>query len=77
MWVKSSFQISKAPEGVFIPAELARFFSTVLSIADRVELFFILDLLWFVWLKWFFDLTCDFWAENGKRKITAGTTAIE
>jgi hypothetical protein len=44
------------------------FFSTVLSIAVGVELFSILDLLLFVWFRWFWDLTCDFWAENAKNK---------
>jgi hypothetical protein len=42
-----------------------------------MELFSILDLSWFVWFKWFLDLTCDFWAENGKRKIAAQANAIE
>ena len=26
------------------------------------------------WDTWFWDLTCDFWAENGKRKIMARAT---
>jgi hypothetical protein len=28
-----------------------------------------LDLVLFVWFRWFWGLTCDFWAENGGRKI--------
>jgi hypothetical protein len=45
------------------------FFSTVLSIAVGVELFSILDLLLFVWFRWVWDLTCDFWAENAKNNL--------
>jgi hypothetical protein len=32
-------------------------------IADGVELNFKLDFLLFEWVGWFWDLTCDFWAE--------------
>jgi hypothetical protein len=30
-----------------------------------------------VWFKPFWDLTCDFWAENGKRKFDEGIMAIK
>jgi hypothetical protein len=29
------------------------------------------------WVSLVWGLTCDFWAENGKRKLDAITTAIE
>jgi hypothetical protein len=53
------------------------FFSTVLSIAGWVELKCQLDLVLFVGFRWFLDLTCCFWAENGKRKITAKAKAMK
>jgi hypothetical protein len=28
-------------------------------------------------VSWFGGLTCDFWAENGKRKMTAALTYVE
>jgi hypothetical protein len=30
-----------------------------------------LDFLLFEGVRWFWDLTCDFWAENGERKISS------
>jgi hypothetical protein len=33
--------------------------------------------LFFVGVEWFLGLTSDFWAENGKRKMTAAATQIE
>jgi hypothetical protein len=36
-----------------------------------------LDLVLFVGFRWFWGLTCDFWAENGERKIMATTISIE
>jgi hypothetical protein len=52
-------------------------FSTLYLVAVGTHLFFILDLLWFVWFRWFWDLTCDFWAENGKRKMAARVKVID
>jgi hypothetical protein len=28
-------------------------------------------------VMWFWDLTCDFWAENGKRKLRAAGIGVE
>jgi hypothetical protein len=28
-----------------------------------------LDVAWFQWVRWFWGLTSDFWAENGRKKI--------
>jgi hypothetical protein len=35
------------------------------------------DLVLFVGFKWFWGLTCDFWAENEKRKIAVAAKAME
>ena len=29
------------------------------------------------WVRWFLDLTCDFWAKNEERKISANVTTVE
>jgi hypothetical protein len=44
-------------------------FPSVLSIADRGELTCQVDLVSIVWFRWFWDLTCDFWAKNAKNKF--------
>jgi hypothetical protein len=48
-----------------------------LIIEDWVELKCHADVADLLWVRWFWGLTCDFWAENGKRKFGATTTAIE
>jgi hypothetical protein len=34
----------------------------------------VVEIKWFMWLR---GLTCDFWAENGERKIMIRTKPIE
>jgi hypothetical protein len=48
-----------------------------LIIEDWVELKCHADVADLLWVRWFGGLTCDFWAENGKRKLIATGTAVE
>jgi hypothetical protein len=36
-----------------------------------------LDVVLFQWVRWFWGLTCDFWAENVRKKIKARAKAIK
>src|SRR5216683_3623813 len=53
------------------------FLISILSIAVWMELTCQLYFLLFEGVRWFWGLTCDFWAENSERKMTAPTTTIE
>jgi hypothetical protein len=49
----------------------------ILIIADGAYLICDADVVGSKRFRYFWDLTCDFWAENGERKINAGARAIE
>jgi hypothetical protein len=51
------------------PAFGRAFLSTISSLPDWVELIRQLYLYLFQWVRWFWDLTCDFWAENAKNNF--------
>ena len=51
------------------PAFGRAFLSTISSLPDWVELIRQLYLYLFQWVRWFLDLTCDFWAENAQNKF--------
>jgi hypothetical protein len=51
-------------EGLFLESNL--------SIAVGMKLIRQLDFLLFVWVMWFWDLTCDFWAEFEENIFPSG-----
>src|SRR5271163_4330623 len=53
------------------------FFFTVLSIANSTKLNCQLDLMLLEGVRWFGGLTCDFWAEKGKRKRRTAGKAMD
>jgi hypothetical protein len=57
---------------------LPGFFLIPISIiAGRAELIRHVDVAGLSWFRWFWRLTCDFWAENGKRKVGASAKAMK
>ena len=66
-----------APEGVLEPPGLCFVFDLYIYYSGLSVTNMKLNLVSFVWLRWFWGLTCDFWAENAENNSEAKTTAIE